>query len=289
MVLFSAHHLLTKINSFPPSISSFLLYCPCFSMKVLKAYEKSSVLKNLPILEGLGYNKQSVEKARLFLQVCVSVLGEASCLWIAFQSNVLYDLTYTYNEFSQSFKDMLEDMEREYGFYLPTLRSVNMRNSNEIVELSKAVKPEDDFYKIRNDVVEILSAQKSSVTSRKPRLIPIEKQNLKPQLKNVIKAAMDGKEINVFLYNDKNRTHFDPAEIRTSLLRSFFSARFPSSILPFDRIKYLGVSGIKGNITHCIIAGTAVKASSVGQEFGPPSTALGPRIMEVKIPLVTAS
>ena len=102
------------------------------------------------------------------------MLGETSCLWIAFQSNVLYDLTYTNNEFSKSFKDMLQDMERDYGFYLPTL-SVNMRNSNEIVELSKAVKPENDFYKIRNDVVETLSAQKSSVTSRKPRLIPIEK------------------------------------------------------------------------------------------------------------------
>ena len=109
-------------------------------------------------------------------------------------------------------------MSREYGFYLPTL-SVNMRNSGEIVELSKAVKTEDSkIYNVTKDVIEILSSKTSSVLSRKPRLIPIETQNLKKHLKNVIKMTMDGKRANVFLYNDRNGVRFDPDEIKSCLL-----------------------------------------------------------------------
>ena len=55
----------------------------------------------------MGYTKQSVEKAKLFVQVCLGVLGSSPYLWIAFQSNVLYDLTYTTDEFSQCFKEMV--------------------------------------------------------------------------------------------------------------------------------------------------------------------------------------
>ena len=169
-------------------------------------------------LDGLGYNKETVEKAKLFLQVCVSVLGDASYLWIAFQSNVLCDLTYTSHEFRQAFIDMTEEMSKEYGFYLPTL-SVNMRNSGEIVELSKAVKTEDSkMFNVTKDVIEILSSKSTSVVSRKPRLIPIETQNLKTELKNVIKTAMDGKRANVFLFNDRSRVRFHPDEIKSALL-----------------------------------------------------------------------
>ena len=137
------------------------------------------ILETLLIFsDGYGYTKQSVEKAKMFVEVCVSLLGTDSHLWIAFQSNVLYDLAYTTKEFSQLFKEMTEEMSNQHGFYLPTL-SVNMRNSREITELSNVVKPESSFHKIRNDILDILSTQKTSVVSRKPRLIPIEKRNCK--------------------------------------------------------------------------------------------------------------
>ena len=112
---------------------------------------------------------------------------------------------------------MTEELSKEHGFYLPTL-SVNMRNSHEIAELSKAVKPESSFHKIKQDIIDILSTQKSSVLSTKPRVIPIEHRNLGNHLKQAIKMAIDGKKTNVFLYNDRNRLKFNPDDIKKQLL-----------------------------------------------------------------------
>lgn len=149
----------------------------------------------------------------------MKLLGGNPFLWIAFQSNVLCDRAWTSPDFSQCFKTMTEELSKNWGFFLPTL-NLNMRNSHEVGEIASAVKPEGntDGYEITKDIIDISSTQKSTVTSTKPKLIPIEQSDLKNEFENVIKTAIDGQQqMNVILYTNQN--DFNPDKIKSSLLK----------------------------------------------------------------------
>ena len=67
-----------------------------------------------PIFFILVYDKSSVTRAKDFVIKCRALLNSDSNLfWVAFQSNVLADLTNVTNDFKTSFKDLKEELKPE--------------------------------------------------------------------------------------------------------------------------------------------------------------------------------
>ena len=174
------------------------------------------IIYNLRFPDGKKYTRRSVQNAEELIGKCSKLLGETPFLWAAFQSNVLCDLADPDRDFQQHFHSMIQNLSENYGFFSPKLH-LNMRNSSEVGELAQIVNYKGALgYKI-TEIIDILSTIKSNVTSIKPQIIPVEKEELNIRFDDVIKTAINGTKVNVVLYSNKNR--FDPKRIKASLIK----------------------------------------------------------------------
>ena len=161
------------------------------------------------------YSKKSVDMAKKFIQNCVSHVNSTSYIWIAFQSNVLFEKTWVSGDFNKCFGDMVEELTSSCSFYSPKLYT-NMRNTREISEFTKGVQKSTGTI-IKKDFRDISDSRDTSVTSRKPKIWPIKIECLETQLDATISAALDENEINVILYS--NEENFNPFRIKESLIK----------------------------------------------------------------------
>ena len=66
---------------------------------------------------------------------CKSLLeSESNLFWVAFQSNVLADVSNVEDDFKKSFEELKEELSKK-GWILPSL-SVNMRNQSNITKVT---------------------------------------------------------------------------------------------------------------------------------------------------------
>ena len=167
------------------------------------------------LTEFSWYTKKSVEMAKKFIQNCVSKVTSASYLWIAFQSNVLFEKTFVSQDFNKCFEDMITEFASSSKFYSPKLFT-NMRNTREISEFTKSVQKSTNMT-IKQDFLDVSESRETSVTSRKPRVWPIKIESLNTNLDATICAALEENEINVILYS--NEENFNPLRIKESLIK----------------------------------------------------------------------
>ena len=145
--------------------------------------------------------------ANNFINDCLITLGSNPFLWIAFQSNVLCDCADTSEEFKHQFQGMIEKLKSNKKNYAPHL-NFNMRNSHEVGELAKNLESTISGNKVTNVIQTMETHHKSSLTSNKPKLIPIDLDNLHKQLENLISEATQNGYIPVILF--QNTDEFNP-------------------------------------------------------------------------------
>ena len=81
------------------------------------------------------YEEKSIEMLKEFVENCLNILGNNPFLWIALQSNVICDYSITSKDFKTRFRNMINHLTTNKGFYSPKL-NYNMRNSHDVTELS---------------------------------------------------------------------------------------------------------------------------------------------------------
>ena len=162
------------------------------------------------------YSKKSVEMAKTFIQNCVKLLNSNSYLWIAFQSNVLFEKSFVSPDFNKCFDDMVKDLSDSCRFYWPKLYT-NMRNSRDISEFTRRVqKSTSDI--IKKELLDVSESRDSSVISCKPKIFPIKFECLEESIDELFGSASDKSEINVILYSNEN--DFSPERIKESLIQN---------------------------------------------------------------------
>ena len=161
------------------------------------------------------YSKKSVEMAKTFIQNCVGHIGSNSYLWIAFQSNALFEKVFVHPDFNKSFEDMVDDLSNSCRFYWPKMYT-NMRNSREISEFTKGVQRSTSNI-MKKDLFDASESRTSSVISREPIVWPIKTEDLETRFDDLLSSALDENEINVILFtNEKN---LSAQRIKQSLIK----------------------------------------------------------------------
>ena len=164
------------------------------------------------------FDKKSVDMAESFLRRCINLLGENSFLWVAFQSNTFCDRCNVSETFGIELEEMIENLGSELSIFIPALNK-NMRNSREVAELAETIRSERGARKVTK-LQKCLPSDKSSITSTKPTLFPIEKAKLKENFEDLFKLATEDAKINVILFSHSNDMEtFSLEEIMLVLIR----------------------------------------------------------------------
>ena len=171
---------------YPPPVQLGLNYLLCFFFAV-----------------GPNYDAFSVEKAKRFLKSCRSYLkSDTSLLWVAFQSNVLADISRAKEDFKQKFDNAKKELT-EQRFTFPSLQ-YNMRNTKQInnVKLGKYGNSK------MQETIQKLECGNSSVVGEVPILFQNKygknwDKNKKAALKYSIDIIKKRNNKNIVLLHDK--------------------------------------------------------------------------------------
>jgi hypothetical protein len=144
-----------------------------------------------------------VKRASDFIVKCTSLLeSDSNLFWVAFQSNVLADLSYVVkDDFQKAFNEAKEELQNT-GWVLPTLE-LNMRNQVNIAKI-QVEQGNSAFYKMQSTINKLESA--SSVVGEVPSLLDITPHDWKQKqdqiLRHCIKMIQKKSDKNIVILHD---------------------------------------------------------------------------------------
>jgi hypothetical protein len=201
-----------------------IIFVVIFLLIMIQQYE----LKAIFILGDDQYDATSVKRASEFIVTCKLLLeSDSNLFWVAFQSNVLADVSDVSGDFQKAFNEAKEGLQTK-GWVLPKLES-NMRNQVNIANI-KVEKGTSNAYKMQSTIDKLESA--SSVVGEVPSLFNITpmywKQNKDQILSHCIEMIEKKSDKNIVILHDEDSLFKDLEKTLQNTIKNQTILSYPS-------------------------------------------------------------